>query len=108
MKKLFILQVLTALLVLLTFSAQARPNIYKLSKPVIYPNGDTLWYIHWFVLRYPESNTAYWGLRKDSVAEDRMYGNHEIPQTVIDAWGTDDSVIPKHFEKVKVWAIKED
>jgi hypothetical protein len=50
----------------------------------------------WYMLRYPESNECYWALMDDN---DKVLadGNHNIPQEVIDTWGTDDGVISEYL-----------
>ena len=55
--------------------------------------------IRWYMLRYPETNSCYWALQ-DSSDKTLAEGNINIPQEVIDTWGTDDSIIENYLVNV--------
>jgi hypothetical protein len=52
--------------------------------------------IRWYMLNYPESTVSYYELQTES-GETVSRGNINIPQDIIDVWGTDDSVIEKYI-----------
>lgn len=78
---------------------------YKLSKEVTVANKTGL-YLQWYTINYPLSNTAYWSIQEDkSNTKILLSGNVELPEDLVDRWGTDDSVIPKWMGENKIWEL---
>lgn len=80
-----------------------KASIHKLKTPV-QSLGKTNGYLQWYAVNYPLTNTVYWSLCETAnggkgIAE----GSYILPEEVLETWGTDDSVIPKHLETIKVW-----
>jgi hypothetical protein len=54
--------------------------------------------IRWYMLNYPEGTRSYYELQTES-GEVVSNGTLNIPQEIIDVWGTDDSVIENYIIK---------
>lgn len=88
-------------------STTVNAQWYKLDT-VLYSIDDTATYMHWYMINYPQSNYCYWSIVTDSnsMAPIRE-GNAMIPDSVINVWGLDDSVIPIYLISNKIWLRKE-
>lgn len=103
-----ILSLLFVVALISTPATAQKPGYYKLKTPVV-GYGDTSKYIYWYTIQYPVTNVVYWGLVKDTLTVRANFdGNTTIPQTVIDNWCADDSIIPAWLETQKVWLKKDD
>lgn len=102
-------KLLTIIALLAAITAQAQsPRYYKLKTPVI-ALGDTGRYIDWHAVQYPASNVFNWAVITDTINHYVIKrGGVEVPQQVIDSWGTDDKVIPQWMETQKIWLKKPD
>jgi len=89
-----------------TVASSQNKTIYKLNNAI--KSFDTTYqYIKWYMVDYPQSNRAYWCILKDtSLSLCVIEGIVTIPDSVINSWGNDDSIIPKYLEQLKVWANK--
>lgn len=96
------------ILFIITFllSLGAYAQDYKLEQPAVIT--DTITVLKWHTINYPQSNQLWWGVYRDSTDTDPYRsGNYYIPDSVLNKWGTDDSVIPKHLADIQIWNRKE-
>ena len=100
-------KILIAAALMVTLGAKAQsPWFWKLKAPV-YSFEDTGKYVYWYMLNYPQTTSAYWAVITDTTTRNVLKdGNVNIPASVINSWGTDDTVIPKWLEAQKIWAKK--
>lgn len=82
----------------------AKAQSYPLKSLVI---SDTANYLTWEMVNYPSTNVVKWSLNVDSTDGVIKSGYYNLPDSLINVWGTDDNIIPKYLIKIKVWGIKQ-
>lgn len=76
---------------------------YELKTPIKSGVSGDITCLQWYAINYPLSNNFYFALYNQEGVGKIIEGNIEMPQDVIDTWGTDDNVIPEWMESNKVW-----
>lgn len=94
---------------ILGFCATAQSGTYRLAQPLPYI-ADSVRFISWKLIDYPQSNAICWKLIQDSTSTaSAMEGNAAIPDNLrIYLGGPNENRIPRWLDSTAIWTTKQD